>query len=1244
MAHINSRYRILRALSENPDGGVFLAEDTLFGNSRIALKTIQSTDVDDQRLHALRDEFFTLSRFKHPNIAQVFDFGTINTTDLPGYEGNFFFTLEYIEGSNLFQYTETADTECLSELIFQIAHALAYIHRHGLIHFDIKPLNIIVTNAVWGDEPVPLVKIIDFGFASSMVANIDQPIRGTLDYIAPEILRGDTVDERIDLYSLGATLYEIIARVTPFSDYDATSVIKHHLSTRAPRTEERRPELPAHMHELVARLLEKDPAKRPLSARSIVDQLKGTFKRDALFHSVLLTIPFHRLVGREQESARLIRFLAEGLADKQPATGVPACFVTGETGIGKTSLLHEVRRRVQAGGMLVFDTQCYSRNAQAYEPFMKILRDQLAHARSFGQPGEEFIARHREFLSAVDDEAPGRQADRIVAHTEDPEQRMHFVDMWANLLFDFASRWPYAVLVDNIDNADESTIELFQYVLRSAHEHRVRFIVAGISDAKLSSLLNAPSGPHPESMKLPQLDEAAVHELLRVSLDVDDIPCGLSSAVAQRIGGSPYILREFLSQYADAPSTGIAAVIEQDLIAPTGNFVFTISRLYRQKLALRKPEELFIIRLMSCFDAPVPLKLLEKLAPFSPWRLKNFLDLLINLGFMRPLENGQRYYLSQSQFQSYIYAELGEEKSMLHDMIAETMVREGEASSSNAEAVANHFKHACDNANAYSYFLAAAEYKRAHYALHESITLLNEACALVPSESIDLSVFEQLAQAYSQAGDYKTAVSLYEQLRMEAADNSKQYRYAKELGLIHNREGRLDEAVECLSEAAQRAGTPEETIDVEEELAIIEMSRGRYTEAYERCMRVLEENMREINPVAITGILNNLGIIHFYQNHFEDSAACFIRSIAILQQAGEKSKLIGPYLNIGNVHSAQGQFAEAAQHWRHALLLAQEVGNLQQEARAYNNIGIAAFNQGDHAGASAHYEKAYGIFSRLGFLPGMALCLTNIGEVNLANGDYEQALECWERDLQLYVSLQDEHGMTEIDLQLAGINLLFGNTDEAGRLLADAETLLGTNGITAQHALYHYVKGCLEFACDTYQAAKEHLEKACALFGEAKDHRSHCLASLKLAETEDALHNSETAAALLVETAAKSATHRYPLIQGEALFLLADLSARSDAPDAKPPILLYLEAFEIIHTQLVSEITWQICHKLGTEYLTRGLAEKGRTYLMFAQEALEYLGKKITSETRRQMYFSSCSRGAVLREIKHSLAAMCNEM
>jgi tetratricopeptide (TPR) repeat protein len=656
-----------------------------------------------------------------------------------------------------------------------------------------------------------------------------------------------------------------------------------------------------------------------------------------------------------------------------------------------------------------------------------------------------------------------------------------------------------------------------------------------------------------------------------------------------------------------------------------------------------KPEELFLLRVLSCFDAPVSLDLLRQIAPFNPSRVRDFLDLLMNVGMLHSILQGNRWFFSQSRFKEFVYDSLGNEKPMLHTLIADTMAASAGTAAEFAEVIAHHYKAAGSGRSAYPFFLAAAEQKRSHYALHESLVLLNEACSLIPHEEIDVSVFEDLAECYSLAGEYPNAILLYEQLRIDAADEGKRYKYAKELGSIYNREGRIDEAYGLLLEAADLARTPGEIIEVEEELSIIDISRGKYAEAFERSNRVLLSHGGAVDPTATTGILNNLGIIHFYRNDADAAAECFRRSIGILQSAHEKAKLISPYLNLGNVYSAKEEFSEAARHWKIALALTQEVGNVQQEARAYNNIGIAAFHQGNNDDASLHYEKAYEIFSRLGSVPGMALCLTNIGEVHCANAHYEKAIECWEEDLRLYETLHDEHGMIEIRLLLAGISIVFGRWDAAQTLIdAAGASLAGVNN-PAQQALFHSTQASLYASTGNHEAALPHCTEAVTIFTGAGDRRSLCLVQLTLAEVEHALGRSARSAALLTDVNTCARDRQYGTIRGEALLRLGLLSGQDSGCGLDAPITYFTAAFDVVQTLNVTETTWNVCYRLGTEYTRRGMHAKAETYFRYAIQAVEFLASEISSEGLRREYMGSLSRQEKLDEMRSLIGAGVGE-
>ena len=227
-------YRIVRLLGRGGMGAVYLAEQTAPVQREVALKVL-STGVESELFVArFEAERQALALMEHPNITSVFDAGV---TD----EGMPYFVMERVTGAPLNQYCDEhrLDVAQRIALFRQICHAVQHAHQKGIIHRDLKPSNVIVTDA--GGAPV--CKVIDFGIAKAMGAadavklTMTGVSLGTPAYMCPEQARGDIdVDTRADVYSLGVTLYELLAGILPFdsSSSFALMMMTQHGDARAP--------------------------------------------------------------------------------------------------------------------------------------------------------------------------------------------------------------------------------------------------------------------------------------------------------------------------------------------------------------------------------------------------------------------------------------------------------------------------------------------------------------------------------------------------------------------------------------------------------------------------------------------------------------------------------------------------------------------------------------------------------------------------------------------------------------------------------------------------------------------------------------------------------------------------------------------------------------------------------------------------------------------------------------------------
>ncbi|MGA8027270.1 MAG: protein kinase [Bryobacteraceae bacterium] len=264
-------YRILSRLGVGGMGEVYLAQDTRLGRY-VALKFLPREFAADQvMLRRLQQEARAASALNHPNILTIYEIGEI--------DGEQFIASEYIDGETLRNAMRRGSIEprAAIEIASQVASALMAAHSAGVVHRDLKPGNIMI-------RPDGYVKIIDFGLAKHVAAS-DQgrsdgaswtrpgTVMGTLDYMSPEQARGEDLDSRTDLWSLGVILYEMIARNRPFSGQTDSHVIVAILDNPLPPLPEEAP-LPAGLSAVIQRALAKDRAKRYQSAREMLTDLR----------------------------------------------------------------------------------------------------------------------------------------------------------------------------------------------------------------------------------------------------------------------------------------------------------------------------------------------------------------------------------------------------------------------------------------------------------------------------------------------------------------------------------------------------------------------------------------------------------------------------------------------------------------------------------------------------------------------------------------------------------------------------------------------------------------------------------------------------------------------------------------------------------------------------------------------------------------------------------------------------------
>lgn len=280
-AIVAGRYKIIRTLGAGGMASVYLAEDTVLGETTVALKILkQSGTMADGTAERFLREVRLTHRINHENVVRTFDFGQ---------EGSMrFYTMEYLSGKTLgsLMEDEVLPISTILRIALQICRGIAAIHSVGVIHRDLKPDNIMVIDSM-------RVKITDFGVARgdvSMLTGAAEQILGTIAYLAPETLIGEKVTPAVDYYAFGAILYELLTGHLPIEDNIPARLIMRKVEERPPDPRTYREDIPAWLAEAVLGLLTPKPQQRMQAVRSFVQNLASHAPNDEVVDVVTATV------------------------------------------------------------------------------------------------------------------------------------------------------------------------------------------------------------------------------------------------------------------------------------------------------------------------------------------------------------------------------------------------------------------------------------------------------------------------------------------------------------------------------------------------------------------------------------------------------------------------------------------------------------------------------------------------------------------------------------------------------------------------------------------------------------------------------------------------------------------------------------------------------------------------------------------------------------------------------------------
>ena len=979
-ALLNNRYRLDAALGQGGMGVVYRGHDVLLERD-VAVKVVSGARLGTEGRTRLLAEARAVAQLHDPHIVTIFDAGEAAGTP--------FIVMELLAGASLFDHKPTSLSEAL-EILCQVCAALEHAHEHGIVHRDLKPENVILAPA--GAEPGAAVKLTDFGLARPMAARVstEGTISGTVFYIAPEQALGQPVDGRADLYSLGVMLYELAAGRLPFVADDPLAVISQHLYAQVVPPSTHNAAIPPGLDALIVKLLSKQPADRPASAaevgralEAIIRSLAGgaaemTPAAAAEELSPLDRLALGRLVGREREFGQA-RALWKQVA---AATGdVRVLLLSGEPGVGKTPLVHEIMALAGVSGGQVLTAACYAEGSAPYEPVAQLVRAAFnlapsppllpgegAGGRGFDKAGERGsgipAAAFADLLALAPDLA-ARYPNLPAPSFRDPQsqQQRLFEDVVA-LCASLSGRAPLLLVVEDIHWADGATIYLVRHLARRIREARLPMLLlltyreadAAETCCLEELLLDLNRERLALHLRLRRFDRAQTRQVLATMFG-QEIGPEFADSIYDQTEGNLFFIEEMCKAliesgeiYREAGHWQRRATV-RDLHLPQSVRATIQARVGR----LPEPAQ-EALRMAAIIGREFDFATLQRASEQDEALLVDALESAERaqlIGEMtRPVARGNGDGNGRELFafaHTLIPTALSEgvsglRRRRLHRRVATAIEA---LHPDDAAALAYHFGAAGDDGRAYAYYVKAGDRAAALYANEDAIRLYSEALELAQDDRARFDVLRRRCGVYNliarrdaQRADAEAMAALAEQLnddpcRCDALLALADFWLGTDYPRAPDLARRAVELARRLDDAVREAQALFRLGWASWELQMPLQAR--------QALEAAVAHFRQAGRIAdAANALHTLSLVLGSQglNDLNQAQAAVEEAVALSRQAGDRRQEAHSLRRLAILFIWQARYAEALPHAEKALALHRELGDREGECDALNVMGL----------------------------------------------------------------------------------------------------------------------------------------------------------------------------------------------------------------------------------------------------------------------------------------------------------------
>ncbi len=1226
------RYKILEKLGEGGLGQVYKAYDR-WEEKEVALKLL----LDQTHLKKFQKEFQFMTQLEYPGLVQAFDFGY--TEDKKPY-----FTMELLDGPLLSQLDIKEDLKKLYPLILKVVVILDYIHSRGIVHCDLKPDNIQLTQ-----DPIG-VKLLDFGLAEKMGASTKSKLKGTLSHIAPEVLKNKKVDERTDFYSLGIVLYELITGRLPFLEEDPIKLLSAHLQEKPVAPIKLNPRIPPSLNHLVLKLLEKSPQDRPSSSQ-LKKNLYSLWGKEAPPEDESIYLNYlsgGAMVGREKELASLLKNLKE--ATSSPGRIV---LIQGELGTGKSILVRNFKVQAQLQGTLFVDSRCYGKESSPYHPIKKILF-KLTPYLSEKSPHllQEFDPELKLLLSQGSINSTSRGKD-LSMEEENLSSRM------ALFLVKASQVVPFCLCLEDLHWAPAGSLRILEKLAPLITQSKI-LLCGSIRDEELNpegqlkSLINIHTGKNYfQSIKLSRLTPKGLKELLILKLSRIEPPPELIAYIHKTTSGNPFFAIEVLKFLLEKRIISIdrkkLKVVTQGL-----NSILVpdhIEKIWMENLEKYDDSIQSFLQVSALAGKGFDLEIIKFLSGYSENKIFDILFTLLRdqvlIQRKKQKDKNLWYEFTNQSLKHLLYDRLPEKKSVfLHRKLGEFLEKKkGWDPQEKAEEIAYHFIRSNDYEKAFQYSMICAEKASRQFAHHEIEYYLKS--ALEASFKFEdkregsekrLTVLKRRGDLWKGTGDLNSALKDYKEsvnLAKLLKDLPAEAKAQRELGEIYRLKHDYKRGLNHLNQALETYKKINDSNGIAStlnNLGNLYWIDSQYDQAKESYQIAFELHSKLGNKELAALSLNNIGIISSIQYKYDEALEHFNQALSIQRQLDKKEEVSRGLNNVGAVMVLSGKYNQAIGSFQEALKLNEKIENKMEMCFNLENLGASFLKLGDYKKAIKYSRKGLKLSKEIDFQQRMGWIEKDMGTINLEMGSYQKAKRYLDRSLRVSDQIDDKELKTVVLISLAKLFYLLNSTSKAQCILGDARKLIQEIDDKRSLILVLQLEGLIQGRSATQKEALGLLNKGLKIAEDLKVKEEELSLNLDLSEIYLGLEDIEKASYHLKLAKKLFDENQSQVYQPELYLNLARLNwTRNEIKSAEK---LFLTALDKALDLNRWEIVWKTYHFLGKLYLASYEIEKAYKELENAGMVLRKISLEIKDTELKQSYLDDEKKKELLSDIR----------